>query len=609
MEPVPPASFGRPRSQPRGSSNGNNTSSGSSRNGERSSPNEINNRKALSAQHHVHFGNNDNPSSSSSSQDPQSALSHIFGFFTALIACTCICGLVTLLFMLYFTVRPFSVSSYRRLSAQLGLACFLDALALLLPTIRIHLTGDSDVPSPVGTSILVSNHVCDADWWVMFMLGRAVGLQGTMKAMLRNEYLQVNVDATNSNGATANGMSTASANSSSHKNASGSPTTGTGGGSGANNTTPTAAASRLIASAAFHSPNNAHGHANSTSSSSSSNNNHNNHQHSHQPSSTSSAQHPADLSLMARLLHLLLDFPLVNGEDNIADREQLFRLLRSFAHSAGLSNHPVHFLSFPEGWCVHKNMSKTRILQKSNEFAQKESRPQLKHLLLPRTRGFNASLECLREANPVVYDVTLAYEGYNGSLHPSEHLSLTTLWTILRRKTPTDMYVRVKRHSLEEVLQDASWLDKKWQEKDRLLSHFARHGYFPQGAHAGSSSARSRSSQYRHFDTWSHSIEGSLVAMSRLLILPCLVPILCLLSIPIFWALVFIWLMSNIMQRIFPGYDMEQATLSGMYESSSDSNLQSRTPGSNSGGTPFMPATPFASPTAAAWFGGFGKRS
>jgi len=535
--------------------------------GERSSP-----RNSGGGGHqHVHFMGDDSRARNGNQDDTdnfsQNALSHIVGFVTALVACFCVCGLVTLLFMLYFTVRPFSVSAYRRLSAQLGLACFLDALVLLLPTIKIHLTGDSDVPSPVGTSILVSNHLCDCDWWIMFMLGRSVGLQGTMKAMLRNEYLQVDVDTVSGG----------------H---------GTGGGSGGNSPvggvtgTPTASSNnRIVSFSRNENANGSNGHGGSK------------------------GQAPPDLSLMARLLHLLLDFPLVNGEDYIADREHLFRLLRSFATSGG-TGAPVHLLSFPEGWCVHSHGvtdRKTRqaILVKSNEFAQKEGRPQLKHLLLPRTRGFNASLECLRESNPVVYDVTMANRGYDGSLAPSEPLSMSTLWDILRRKIPSDVFIRVKRYSLEEVLQDASWLDKKWHEKDRLLSHFARHGSFP--------APDSRYCRHRIFDTWSHSLESSLVALSRLLILPCMVPILCLLSIPIFWALLCIWLISSIMQRIFPGYDVEQATLSGMFESNSDGNLQSRmTPGSNgsgdnAAGTPFMPATPFASPTAN-WFGTSSKR-
>ena len=163
----------------------------------------------------------------------------------------------------------------------------------------------------------------------------------------------------------------------------------------------------------------------------------------------------------------------------------------------------------------------------------------------------------------------------------------------MRRKLPSEVYVRVKRFSLEEVLQDSSWLDKQWQEKDRLLSHFARRGAFP---------ADSRGFRRHHiFDTWSHSLENSLVALARLLMLPCVVPFLFLLSIPIFWALLCIWILSSIFQRVFPGY--EHAALSGDVNESFDGNLQSQTPGSGaSGRTPFVPATPFASPTLHSFF-------
>jgi hypothetical protein len=114
-----------------------------------------------------------------------------------------------------------------------------------------------------------------------------------------------------------------------------------------------------------------------------------------------------DISLMARLLHSFLDFPLINGGEDAAhaDREQLFELLRSWAAPA--TGAPVHFLCYPEWWSIHGAADRRSVHAKSNEFAQREGKPTLQHLLLPRTRGFNASLECLREAAPVVYDVTM----------------------------------------------------------------------------------------------------------------------------------------------------------------------------------------------------------
>jgi hypothetical protein len=109
---------------------------------------------------------------------------------------------------------------------------------------------------------------------------------------------------------------------------------------------------------------------------------------------------------MAKLLHAFLEFPVMSGEDYISDRQDLFQLLRSFAqHNA--AGAPVHLLLFPEGWSLHNGSDRRAVLAKSNEFAKREARPQLKHLLLPRTTGFNASLESLRESSPVVYDVTM----------------------------------------------------------------------------------------------------------------------------------------------------------------------------------------------------------
>jgi hypothetical protein len=328
----------------------------------------------------------------------------LWGLVTAAIASVCLCGLLTMLCILYVSVRPFSEAMYRRLSAQMGWGSLLDAAALLLPNTTIYLTGDSDIPSLVGTSMLISNHLCPGDWWALLMLGRCVGLRGAVKVFLRNEYLQINMKdvVDNRNGTTTLATTTSPANRGSAENGS-------------------------------------HG-------------------------DTSSKREGAspDLSLMAKLLHLFLEFPLINGEDYMSDREHLFPLLRSFAQSS-ISGAPVHFVFFPEAWSLHNGANRQTLLAKSNEFAQKDGRPQLKHLLLPRTRGFNASVECLRESNPVVYDVTMvrfcpcvdvdwtmspshflvqAHKGYDGSLPQSMRLSSTTLWDLLLRRFPSEIHIR-----------------------------------------------------------------------------------------------------------------------------------------------------------------------
>ena len=477
----------------------------------------------------------------------ESVMDIILDVCLGIAAFVCAMGLVTVLILLYLIVRPFSVGVARRLSASLGAAAFLDAIAILLPNTRIYLTGDSDIPSPVGASLLVCNHLLDGDWYSILMLGRCVGLRGSVKVFLRNEILNLEQNGSPRHGVTKNAR---------------------------RNSPPSIARPSLPATVT--------GIIDSIPTIPRSNS-----------TSGSSSRHPTspDLSMAAALLHTFLDFPLMNGDDYISNRENMFQLLRSFSDRTG-SGAPVHLLLFPEGWSVYNGEDRKSVLARSNAFAKREGRPQLKHLLLPRTTGFNASLDSLRESSPVVYDVTMAYQGYDGSLPPKMDLSLISLWSLLRRKYPEEIHFRIKRYSMEEVLQDTTWLDKKWAEKDRLLDHFSRHDTFP---------ADSRGfARHRVFDTKYQSMETSLVSLIRLLLIPCTVPVLMFLSIPILWTVFWAWLIYTTYKYIFSDSTAPQTDSSTMATPGRDTD---QTPNNHSGnpGTPYTPATPFASPLFATW--------
>jgi hypothetical protein len=192
-----------------------------------------------------------------------------------------------------------------------------------------------------------------------------------------------------------------------------------------------------------------------------------------------------------------------------------------------------------------------------------------------------------------LYDDDQAYNGYDGSLPPVVDLSLTTLWDILRRKFPREVHLRIKRYSMEEVMQDTNWLFKTWAEKDRLLSHFARHEQFPVDSRGYC--------RHRTFDTRTLSLETSLVSLVRLLLIPCAVPVLLLLSIPFVWTFLFLWLGHRAFRLVVGGpSDDEEPTPDDDHNAKSAGQ---RTPGSASSttGTPFLPATPFASPSLLNW--------
>jgi hypothetical protein len=507
----------------------------------------------------------------------ESFLDWFADIFYALVAIQCALGVITIVVLLYLIVRPFSVSVYRRLANQLGIGSFLEAIALLLPSTKICLTGDSDVPSPVGTSILVSNHVVDADWYHHLMLGRCVGLRGSIKVFLRNEILHLNKQDNPAKGIQRGGPRRRNSPPSPPRNGSnGGPST-------------------TIMQETY-----SHGNGNSFSRNALISGHHSGNGNAAAAATTAASgasvrdHHPTspDLALMAKFLHSFLEFPLIDEEDYISDRESLFQLLRSFADRSGAtsgSSAPVHFLLFPEGWSLYNGQDRRAVLARSNEFAKREGRPQLKHLLLPRTTGFNASISSLRESSPVIYDVTIAYRGYDGSVPQKVDMSIFALWGILRRRGPEEIHIRMKRYSMEEVLQDASWLDKKWAEKDRMLDHFSRHHSFPVDSRGFC--------RHQLFETRFQSIETSVVSLFRLLLLPCAVPVLLFLSIPIVWTTFMVWLIYKGYQYAFPDPNDPMTS-----SNTGDGVGTEQAPGSASqAGTPFIPATPFASPSIANW--------
>ena len=172
---------------------------------------------------------------------------------------------------------------------------------------------------------------------------------------------------------------------------------------------------------------------------------------------------------------------------------------------------------------------------------------------------------------------------------------MSSLWNILRRKFPREVHLRVKRYSMEEVMHDSKWLCKTWAEKDRLLSHFARHGQFPTDNRGYC--------RHRIFDTRSFSLESSIVSFIRLLLIPCAVPILLLLSVPLFWTILSMWLGLRLYRFIFRIPSEEERAYHNDDDLRPLHGTEQRTPGSASSttGTPFFPATPFASPSILNW--------
>lgn len=127
---------------------------------------------------------------------------------------------------------------------------------------------------------------------------------------------------------------------------------------------------------------------------------------------------------------------------------------------------PMWLVTFAEG--TRATPDKIRA---SAEWALERGLEATRHVQLPRTKGFVATIEGLGDHLHAIYDITIAYVD-----------GVPTLWQYITgqvrqihlhvRRFPVDALPRVD----DELKQ---WLYDRFREKDELLEHFYRYGRFP----------------------------------------------------------------------------------------------------------------------------------
>jgi lysocardiolipin and lysophospholipid acyltransferase len=140
---------------------------------------------------------------------------------------------------------------------------------------------------------------------------------------------------------------------------------------------------------------------------------------------------------------------------------------------------PLWLAVFPEGTDFTEEKCK-----KSQKFAAEGALPVLNNVLLPKTKGFQACLEILRESIDAVYDVTIAYK------HRCPFF-MDNVFGV----DPSEVHIHVERILLEEIpsteCESASWLMDRFELKDQLLTDFNTKGHFPnEGTEVQLSSAK-----------------------------------------------------------------------------------------------------------------------
>ncbi|XP_078261336.1 1-acyl-sn-glycerol-3-phosphate acyltransferase delta isoform X3 [Rhinoraja longicauda] len=136
----------------------------------------------------------------------------------------------------------------------------------------------------------------------------------------------------------------------------------------------------------------------------------------------------------------------------------------------------LNLRDYPEIFWFLIHCEGTRFTEKKHQIsmqvAESKGLPKLKYHLLPRTKGFALTVQCLRGVVPVVYDATLNFR--NGE-------NPTLLGTLHGKKYHADLHVR--RIPMEEIPEDekecANWLHKLYQEKDLLQDEYFKKGTYP----------------------------------------------------------------------------------------------------------------------------------
>ncbi|XP_017784632.1 PREDICTED: 1-acyl-sn-glycerol-3-phosphate acyltransferase delta-like [Nicrophorus vespilloides] len=140
-------------------------------------------------------------------------------------------------------------------------------------------------------------------------------------------------------------------------------------------------------------------------------------------------------------------------------------ILEKSARNLSEYEDPISILLFPEG---------TRFSPKKHEAALKFSRErglrELKHHLVPRTKGFTTSVPYMRGKIPAVYDIEIAFDGVKPTI--------TNM--IKARRFIVHMYIRrIPMEEIPETEKDQEvYLHDMFYRKDKLIDSFRNTGDF-----------------------------------------------------------------------------------------------------------------------------------
>jgi 1-acyl-sn-glycerol-3-phosphate acyltransferase len=155
---------------------------------------------------------------------------------------------------------------------------------------------------------------------------------------------------------------------------------------------------------------------------------------------------------------LFLDCPFVK-RDWASDKDYIKKIFQRIIQG----RIPLWLVTFAEGTRFSPDK-----LKQSQDFAKKNGLFVPRHVLIPRTKGFVATVSGMRQHLDAVYDVTIGYIG-----------GVPTLWQWIKGYV-REVNLHVRRYPVESLPSGeeelSTWLMERFKQKDELLE-----GYYAEG--------------------------------------------------------------------------------------------------------------------------------
>lgn len=156
--------------------------------------------------------------------------------------------------------------------------------------------------------------------------------------------------------------------------------------------------------------------------------------------------------------------------------------IRAYVNSLIEDDFPFWLVIFPEGTTIHQE-----YVTKSKAYAEKFNRPKFDRVLLPRTSGLQIILDAVKEVQPDIYDLTIAFPSYSGEVPTAEmgysrkvDTEVPSMKSLLACKGPKTVSIHSKKYSFSEANANLEqFLDSRWKEKEERLDYFIKHQQFP----------------------------------------------------------------------------------------------------------------------------------